>query len=187
MKHLITIIPLITIFGFFLTGCEDSESGDSNADNNSDTSTTDTVLLVTTHDIDAAGAAGFYFDFIAGEETDSSDSWHISFQMLSVTGTTYKMPNLVLGDVYIAEYTNVSYDDLTTTPETFMTDYLQDPSVLQYGGTNEILSYDMQVHQVYVNNAERVFVLYEPINHTTYKIQFIEYVSGVTSFKYDAL
>ena len=79
MKHLITIIPLITIFGFFLTGCEDSESGDSNADNNSDTSTTDTVLLVTTHDIDAAGASGFYFDFITGEETDSSSSWHISF------------------------------------------------------------------------------------------------------------
>jgi len=175
MKYLIT---LITVFSFFLTGCED---------NDSDGSDPETVLLITTHDIDATGASGFYFDFIPGEETDSTGSWHISFQMLSVTGTTYKMPNLVLGNVSIAEYTNVSYDDITSTPETFMDDRLLDPSVLQYGGANEVLAYDMQIHKVSVNNAERVFVLYEPINHTTYKIQFIEYISGVTSFKYDAL
>ena len=175
MKHL-TI--LIIIFSFFLTGCEN---------NDSDGSDTDTALLITTHDIDASGASGFYFDFISGEETDSIRSWHISFQMLSVIGTTYKMPNLVLGDVLIAEYTNVSYDDVISTPETFMNDNLQDPNVLQFGGAKEVLGYDMQIHKVSVNNAERVFVLYEPINQTAYKIQFIEYLSGVISFKYNEL
>ena len=107
--------------------------------------------------------------------------------MLSVIGTTYKMPNLVLGDVLIAEYTNVSYDDVISTPETFINDNLQDPNVLQFGGAKEVLGYDMQIHKVSVNNAERVFVLYEPINQTAYKIQFIEYLSGVISFKYNEL
>ena len=176
MKNLITVI---TIFGFIVTGCED----DDHDDHNNNSSGTEII----THDIDASGASGFYFDFISGNETDSTGSWHISFQMLPVTGTTYTMPNLVLGGVYIAEYTNISYDEMTSTPDTFMEDYFQDPSVLQYGGSNEVLAYDMNIHKVSVNSPERVFVLYEPNNHTTYKIQFIEYISGVTSFKYDAL
>ena len=172
------LIVLITIVSFFLTGCEDNDPGDSDRNN---------IILITTHDIDAAGASGFYFDFISGEETDSTGSWHISFQMLSVVGTTYKMPNLVLGDVSISEYTNLSYDDITSTPETFQNDNIQDLSVLQYGGASEVLAYDMQIHKVSVSNAERVFIIHEPINDTTYKIQFIEYISGITTFKYDAL
>ena len=177
MKNLII---LITIFGFIITSCDDN---DHNEHDDHDSSGTEIV----THDIDASGASGFYFDFISGEETDSTGSWHISLQMLPVAGTTYTMPNLVLGGVYVAEYTNISYDDMSSTPDTFMEDYFQDPSVVQYGGANEVLAYDMDIHKVSVNNPDRTFVLYEPINHTTYKIQFIEYVSGVTSFKYDAL
>ena len=172
------LVVLITIFSFFLTGCENNDADNSDENN---------ILLITTHDIDAAGASGFYFDFISGEETDSTGSWHISFQMLSVVGTTYKMPNLVLGDVSISEYTNLSYDDITSTPETFQNDNIQDLSVLQYGGASEVLAYDMQIHKVSVSNAERVFIIHEPINDTTYKIQFIEYISGITTFKYDAL
>lgn len=171
------VITLIIIFGFISTGCEE-ESHDDNGNSG---------IEIVTHDIDATGASGFYFDFLSGEETDSTGSWHISFQMLPVTGTTYTMPNLVLGVVYVAEYTDISYDDLSSSPDTFMEDYFQDTSVLQYQGSNEVLAYDMQIHKVSVNNPERVFVLYEPINHTTYKIQFIEYISGITTFRYDAL
>ena len=177
MKNLIT---LMMIFGFALTGCEENDNDDHNDHDSSG-------VEVVTHDIDASGASGFYFNFISGGETDSTGSWHISFQMLPVTGTTYAMPNLVLGGAYVAEYTNISYDDMTSTPDTFMEDYFQDPSVVQYGGVNEVLTYDMDIHKVSVNNPDKTFVLYEPINHTTYKIQFVEYVSGVISFKYDAL
>jgi len=35
-----------------------------------------------------------------------------------------------------------------------------------------------------VSNSDRVFVVYEPTGHTTHKVQFTEYVSGVISFKY---
>ena len=141
---------------------------------------------VITHDIDAAGASGFYYDFSSGTEVDSSSSWHISFQMIPVAfgQSTYMMPSLVLGGaVYAAEYSNVTFNELEETPDTFMSDYFQDASVVQYSGSSEVLQYDMQSHTVSVKNPDRVFVIYESTNHTTYKIQFVEYVSGVILFK----
>ena len=45
----------------------------------------------------------------------------------------------------------------------------------------------MQSHTVSINNPDRVFVIYESTNHTTYKIQFVEYASGVILFRYSAL
>ena len=68
-----------------------------------------------------------------------------------------------------------------------MADYFQDSTVVQYGGANEVLQYDMQSHTVSVKNPERVFIFYESVNHTTYKIQFEEYVGGVIAFKYNSL
>ena len=102
--------------------------------------------------------------------------------------TTYMMPSLILGETtYTAEYTNILFDDLKNTPDSFMSDYFQDASVVEYSGSNEVLQYDMQTHTVSVKNPNRVFVLYELGTHSTYKIQFIEYVSGVIAFKYEGL
>ena len=207
MKQLtLTLIIGVLIF----IGCEDKNSGnqdedlvpvfgctDSNAVNyNPDAIADDDSCEysqfeeVITHDIDAAGASGFYYDFSSGTEVDSSSSWHISFQMIPVAfgQSTYMMPSLVLGGaVYAAEYSNVTFNDLKETPDTFMSDYFQDASVVQYSGSSEVLQYDMQSHTVSVNNPDRVFVIYESTNHTTYKIQFVEYVSGVILFKYSNL
>ena len=102
--------------------------------------------------------------------------------------STYMMPSLVLGvDVYVAEYSNVAFNELEETPDTFMSDYFQDASVVQYSGSSELLQYDMQSHTVSVRSPDRVFVIYDSTNHTTYKVQFVEYVSGVILFKYDNL
>ena len=141
---------------------------------------------VVTHDIDATNANGFYYDLVNGMEADSSESWHLSFQMLPVVSgnATYMMPSLVLGGVLVAEYTDVTFNDMDSTPTTFMEDYFQDPTVVQYGGSNEVLSYDMQIHRVSVKDPDRVFVLYESVGHTTYKVQFVDYVSGVISFSF---
>ena len=178
MKQLtLTLIIGVLIF----IGCEDKNSDNDNLTQGEE---------VTTHDIDAAGAAGFYYDFSSGTEVDSSSSWHISFQMIPIVfgQSTYMMPSLVLGGaVYAAEYSNVTFNDLEETPDTFMSDYFQDASVVQYSGSSEVLQYDMQSHTVSVKNPERVFVIYESTNHTTYKIQFVEYVSGVILFKYSNL
>ena len=178
MKQL-TLILIIGVLIFI--GCEDKNSDNDNPAQDQE---------VTTHDIDAAGASGFYYDFSSGTEVDSSSSWHISFQMIPVVfgQSTYMMPSLVLGGtVYAAEYSNVTFDELEKTPDTFMSDYFQDASVVQYSGSNEVIQYDMQSHTVSINNPNRVFVIYENTNHTTYKIQFVEYVSGVILFKYSNL
>ena len=178
MKQLtLTLIIGVLIF----IGCEDK-----NSDNDNPTQGEE----VATHDIDAAGASGFYYDFSSGTEVDSSSSWHISFQMIPVAfgQSTYMMPSLVLGGaVYAAEYSNVTFNELEETPDTFMSDYFQDASVVQYSGSSEVLQYDMQSHTVSVKTPDRVFVIYESINHTTYKIQFVEYASGVILFRYSAL
>ena len=180
MKH---ITLFFISFSLILTGCEEERLDVDNDDHDHE------EIEVTTHDIDADGAAGFYYDLVAEAETDSSGSWHISFQMLPITAgpSTYMMPSLVLGSVYAAEYASTVFDDMETTPETFMSDYFQDPTVVQYGGTSEVLHYDPQSHVVSVSGPDRVFVIYEPSGHTTFKIQFVEYVNGVISFKFGHL
>ena len=174
--------PLTLIIGILIfIGCEYNKSDNDNQTQGEE---------VATHDVDAVGASGFYYDFLSGTEVDSSSSWHISFQMIPVafSQSTYMMPSLVLGGaVYAAEYSNVTFNDLEETPDTFMSDYFQDASAVQYSGSSEVLQYDMQSHTVSVKNPDRVFVIYESANHTTYKIQFVEYVSGVILFKYSNL
>ena len=178
MKQLtLTLIIGVLIF----IGCEDKNSGNDNPPQGEE---------VTTHDIDATGAPGFYYDFSSGTEVDSLNSWHISFQMIPVAfgQSTYMMPSLVLGGaVYAAEYSDVTFNGLDQTPDTFMSDYFQDASVVQYSGSSEVLQYDMQSHTVSVKNPDRVFVIYESTNHTTYKVQFEEYLNGVILFRYNAL
>ena len=39
-------------------------------------------------------------------------------------------------------------------------------------------------NQLLLKNPDRVFVIYETVGHTTYKVQFVEYVSGVISFSF---
>jgi len=176
MKHLILTT---SILGLILIGCEGNEADDNET----------AGIEVITHDIDATNASGFYFNLSSGAEVDSSSAWHLSFQMISVSlgQSTYMMPSLILGGVYAAEYLDLTFSELESSPATFMADYFQDSTVVQYGGTNEVLQYDMQSHTVSISNPERVFVFYEPVNHTTYKIQFVEYVGGVISFKYNSL
>ena len=188
MKQLTTAIAFLV---FILSGCEDNSSDDSGFDwqmlhDHDHDNNTEIVTEIVTHDIDAEGASGFYYDLVKKEETNSSGSWHISFQMLPISAgqSTYMMPSLVLGEVYAAGYTEITFDEMDSSPETFMQDYFQDPTVIQYGGSSEVLSYDPQTHVVSVSNPDRVFVVYEPVGHTTYKVQFIEYVSGFISFKY---
>ena len=173
------LTPFITLFGLILFGCEQD-----NSENNNENDTE--ITEVVTHDIDAANADGFYYDLVNAVETDSSESWHLSFQMLPVVSgnATYMMPSLVLGGVLAAEYTNMTFEDMESVPDSFMEDYFQDPTTVQYGDSNEVLSYDMQIHRVSVNNPDRVFVIYESVGHTTYKVQFVEYVSGVISFSF---
>ena len=174
-----SLLFVIMISCLLMSGCEDNET------NNNQTNEE-----IITHDIDVIGAPGFYFNLSSGADVDSSSTWHISFQMIPVEfgEATYMMPSLILGEsTYTAEYTDILFEDLEDTPDSFMSDYFQDASVVQYSGPNEVLQYDMLSHTVSVKDPGRVFVVYELGNHKTYKIQFNEYISGVIVFQYGSL
>jgi hypothetical protein len=79
------------------------------------------------------------------------------------------------------------FDDLLKTPDTFMSDYFEDASVLQYLGANEVIQYNMQNHRASIKNPSRVFVIYETTDQSTYKVQFIEYNRGITAFRHSTL
>ena len=173
------LLSIIMISCLLISGCEDNDTKNNQA-----------IEEVITHDITALGASGFYFNLSSGTEVDSSSTWHLSFQKIPIVfgQATYMMPSLILGETtYAAEYTDILFEDLEDTPDSFMSDYFQDASVVQYSGPNEVLQYDMQSHTVSVKDPERVFVVYELGNHKTYKIQFNEYVSGVIVFQYGSL
>ena len=92
------LLSAIMISSLLLVGCEDKE-----------TNNNQTGEEVITHDIDAIGASGFYFNLSSGTEVDSSSTWHVSFQMIPVEfgDATYMMPSLILGSTtYTAEYTD---------------------------------------------------------------------------------
>ena len=115
-----TLLSAIMISSLLLVGCEDKE-----------TNNNQTGEEVITHDIDAIGAPGFYFNLSSGTEVDSSSTWHVSFQMIPVEfgDATYMMPSLILGETtYTAEYTDILFEDLEDTPDSFMSDYFQDAS-----------------------------------------------------------
>ena len=157
------LLSVIMISCLLLIGCEDKE-----------TNNNQTGEEVITHDIDAIGASGFYFNLSSGTEVDSSSTWHVSFQMIPVEfgDATYMMPSLILGETtYTAEYTDILFEDLEDTPDSFMSDYFQDASVVQYSGPNEVLQYDMQTHAVSVKDAERVFVFYKFYGYQVHKLR----------------
>ena len=69
-----------------------------------------------------------------------------------------------------------------SSPITFESDLVSDHSSFSYGNLHEVLSYDMTVHKVSVTNPNLVYLVKSGDN--AFKLQFDEYISGVTIFKY---
>jgi len=45
----------------------------------------------------------------------------------------------------------------------------------------------MATHTVTINEPERVFVIYAFATHNVYKVQFLEYQSGIIAFQFNEL
>ncbi|SUZ60341.1 uncharacterized protein METZ01_LOCUS13195 [marine metagenome] len=172
MKHTM-IIPIM--FMLFIIGCED------------DTSTADDLDVIYTGNMTENS---YYYDLVAGTEAEAASSWHLAFQMIDVemAGTTYSMPSLIMGNVATAVYTDISYNDLIEAPdqETLQSDAIDNSSV-EYTGEHEVIHYDMATHTVTINEPERVFVIYAFATHNVYKVQFLEYQSGIIAFQFNEL
>ena len=163
-------LPINYALIFLLVGCEDEGAIKENK------ATTETISVTTSN----VNRSFFYYDLINQSEIDSSDNWHLALE----TRGTYNMPSIIFDGVYVAEYFDYLFDEMTETPSTFMQDYIQDNQQFEYEGENEILTYDMISHTVSVKNPDHIYVIYEPVGHTTYKIQFIEYLSGILVFSF---
>jgi len=45
----------------------------------------------------------------------------------------------------------------------------------------------MTTHTASIVNADQTFIVYEYIGHTSYKVQFLDYTSGIVSFQFTQL
>lgn len=164
-------------FLIFMLGCEDSKNNENNDDSAA-------AIQVYTGNI---MESNFYYNLSTNSEVSSEDTWHISAQIKQVDfgGQSYGMPNIVLGNVY-AQLSDSTFNEVTVPPSQTSAWY-QDNSAVEYGGIDEIISYNMTSHVASIENPSRTFIIYEYIGHTTYKIQFLEYTDGVVSLQFFAL
>ena len=67
-------------------------------------------------------------------------------------------------------------------PASYLNDVQEDHSVFGYGGSYEVLSYDITVHKVSVINPNYIYLIKS--DNDVFKLQFVEYLSGITVFQY---
>jgi len=166
---------ILLYYLIFIIGCEDSNKND-NTDNN--------ITEVVTSNI---YVSSFYYNLVSKSEVASDEIWHFSAQLKDVfyDSNTYKMPNIILGNIY-AMLSENSFKETTVPPSENSAWYL-DNSVVEYGGIDEIINYNMITHVASIENPKNTFIIYETNGHTTYKVQFLEYASGIVSLQFSPL
>ena len=166
----------ISILLIFTMGCEDDETSNVNQP-----ATLEPVTITTSN----VNSGDIYLNFSSGNEVSLNDNWHLSI----VRDTSnYNMPSIVMGTANIGLYNDISFSEITSLPSDFQNAIVTDNTMFEYGGEHEILSYDMTVHKVGVTNPDYVYVL-QMVNNSneSFKIQFIEYQSGITVLQYNIL
>jgi|TARA_B100000767_G_C19766901_1_gene538002 hypothetical protein len=136
-----------------------------------------TTSNVNTHDI--------FVDFLFGLEVDSTSNWHVS---IIKDIANYNMPSIIMNAIQIAIYEDTSFESITTIPSNFESVLIDDNNSFGYGDANEVLSYDITVHKVSVSNPDLIYLLkFNDASTNVFKLQFIEYQSGITVFQYEKI
>ena len=162
-KTLISFLILI----FLLTGCENDESQSINP------------IIITTENVNNGD---IYINLISGEEVSSIQTWH--FSIVKDT-SNYNMPSIIMGNVDVAIYDDILFEDINLLPDNFDDMPLVNNESFTFGGENEILSYDITVHKVSVSNPDRIYVINSKNNLSNIiRLQFIEYQRGITVFHF---
>jgi hypothetical protein len=164
------------LFVLFTIGCEDSNDINNDITANITEVVTSNVMV-----------SNFYYNLITKSEVQSDEIWHISAQKKQVDfgGQSYGMPCIVLGNVY-AQLSDSTFSEIIVPPAQ-NSSWFQDNTIIEYGGENEIISYNMTTHTASIINADHTFIVYEYIGHTSYKVQFLDYTSGIVSFQFSPL
>ena len=153
---------------FFFIGCE-------NSNESNDVVNTQTVSVTTTN----VNVADIFYNLSSQSQVEIDDTWHVGI----VKDTeNYNMPSFIPGDVDIAVYESLDFNELEKVPDSFQNDIMEDHSNFSYGSSHEVLSYDISVHKVSVTNPNYVYVIISSSN--AFKLQFLEYISGITVFQF---
>ena len=153
---------------FFFISCKNSNEP-------SEVVNTQTISVTTTN----VNVADIYYNLLTESQVEINDNWHIGI----VKDTeNYNMPSFIPGDVDIAVYEDIDFNELVQIPDTFQNDRIIDHSNFSYGSSHEVLSYDISVHKVSVTNPNYVYVIIS--SGSAFKLQFIEYISGITVFQF---
>ena len=167
-------IEVITFLALFIiTGCDNENDSDGEAVPQNTTNT------ITTSNVNSGD---IYLNLDDGIEVSSNDIWHLS---IIIDAENYNMPSIVMGDADVAVYESLNYNNISGIPSDFNSMVIADNNTFKYGGENEVLTYDMTVHKVSVTNPHYVYVINS--SNSAFKLQFIEYISGVTVFQYEEL
>ena len=161
-------IPLAAFLVVF--SCEDKNDASDNSP------ISDQVINVTTTNVNIDN---IYYNLTSQSQVSVDDVWDIGI----VKDTeNYNMPSFVPGSVDIAVYEMLNFNSIENLPVTFESDLISDHSLFSYENIYEVLSYDMTVHKVSVTNPDYVYLIKSGDN--AFKLQFDEYISGITIFKY---
>mgnify|MGYP003302042497 CR=1 FL=1 len=153
-----------------VSSCEDKNDSVDNSP------ISDQVINVTTTNVNIDN---IYYNLTSQSQVSVDDVWDIGI----VKDTeNYNMPSFVPGSVDIAVYEMLNFNSVVDLPVTFESDLISDHSLFSYENIYEVLSYDMNVHKVSVTNPDYVYLIKSGDN--AFKLQFDEYISGITIFKY---
>ena len=169
MKYIYYKQLSIVLILLFLVACGDNNDTLNSAEENQ-------VHSVTTTNVNVSD---IYYNFSSQSQVNIEDAWDIGI----VRDTeNYNMPSFVPGDVQVAVYENENFNTLTAMPASYLNDVQEDHSVFGYGGSYEVLSYDITVHKVSVINPNYIYLIKS--DNDVFKLQFVEYLSGITVFQY---
>ena len=186
--HFLFIV--IIAFNLLINGCDnyasDNENNQSTSNDSSsfisDSAEVIGLKIFTTSNVNTNE---IFVDFHYGIEVDSTDNWHIS---IIKDATNYNMPSIIMNASQIAIYEDTSFESITSLPSNFESILINNNNSFGYGDDNEILSYDITVHKVSVSNPDLIYLLkFNDATPDVFKLQFIEYQSGITVFQYEKI
>jgi len=167
-KIIISMVLMVFI------GCDNASESEKN-DNSQ-------PILITTGNVNNGD---IFINLDSGSTDTTGDNWHIS---IIKDTANYNMPSIVFGMANIAVYNDTSYNEISNMPADFDSMLVLDNQTFEYGGENEILSYDMDVHKVSVTNPDYIYILnFDDSIQEVFKLKFIEYQSGYTVLQYNSL
>ena len=168
MKQLLIGVSMLMMLPFI--ACEDNKADETKNEVN--------IIEITT---DNVNDGDYYFNFAEGAK--NSTTWHLSYKNLDAGGGNY-MPSFQLANTVMLNVNESSkFEDITEIPNT--SSFVPSNGKLGYMGEHEVLTYDMQIHQISVSDIN--YIIYDTVSHKVFKIHFDEYSSGVVIFRYAEL